>query len=66
LPVEIRNTRLMNVFGLPAISIPCAFSRSGLPIGLQVSAAPFAEERALAVAHAYEQATDWHKRAPRL
>jgi aspartyl-tRNA(Asn)/glutamyl-tRNA(Gln) amidotransferase subunit A len=66
LPVEIRNTRLMNVFGLPAISIPCAFSRSGLPIGLQLSAAPFAEERALAVAHAYEQGTDWHKRIPQL
>ena len=66
LPVEIRNTRLVNVFALPAISIPCGFSRSGLPIGLQVVPGPLAEARALAVAHAYEHATDWHRRMPPL
>jgi aspartyl-tRNA(Asn)/glutamyl-tRNA(Gln) amidotransferase subunit A len=55
-----------DVFGLPTISIPCGFSASGLPIGLQISGAPFAEPVVLALAHAYEQATDWHNRRPNL
>ncbi len=46
---------------LPAISVPCGFTSNRLPIGLQIGAAPFAEERLLQVAHAYEQATLWHK-----
>jgi aspartyl-tRNA(Asn)/glutamyl-tRNA(Gln) amidotransferase subunit A len=60
------NTAPFDVFGLPTISIPCGFSESGLPIGLQISGAPFEESTVLALAHAYEQATDWHKRRPRL
>jgi len=66
-PTEIRmlrNTRPFNVFGLPTISIPCGFSQSGLPIGLQISGAPGAEATVLALALAYEQATEWHKRKP--
>ena len=50
---------------LPAISVPCGFSSGHLPIGLQIGARPFAEDRLLQVAHAYEQATRWHaRRAP--
>jgi len=51
--------------GLPAISIPCGFSEN-LPVGLQIIARPFEEERMLQVAYAYEQATAWHKRKPNL
>jgi aspartyl-tRNA(Asn)/glutamyl-tRNA(Gln) amidotransferase subunit A len=60
------NTAQFDVFGLPTISIPCGFSRSGLPIGLQLSGAHWAESTVLALAHAYEQSTDWHTRRPRL
>lgn len=55
-----------NVLGIPAISIPAGFSRSGLPIGLMLAAPHFAEARLLAVAHAFEQATPWHRRRPPL
>lgn len=61
-----RNTSYFSFFGLPAISVPCGFTTSGLPIGLQISAAPFAESTVLALAHAYEQATEWHKKRPKL
>jgi aspartyl-tRNA(Asn)/glutamyl-tRNA(Gln) amidotransferase subunit A len=60
------NTAAFDIYGLPTISIPCGFSRSGLPIGLQISGNHFAESTVLALAHTYEQATDWHKRRPRL
>jgi aspartyl-tRNA(Asn)/glutamyl-tRNA(Gln) amidotransferase subunit A len=62
--VSIRNTSPFNVFGLPAISVPCGFTTSGLPIGLQIVGAPFAESTVLALAHAYERETEWHKRHP--
>jgi aspartyl-tRNA(Asn)/glutamyl-tRNA(Gln) amidotransferase subunit A len=62
--VSIRNTSPFDVLGLPAISVPCGFTTSGLPIGLQIAAAPFAESTVLALAHAYEQATEWHRRSP--
>jgi aspartyl-tRNA(Asn)/glutamyl-tRNA(Gln) amidotransferase subunit A len=64
--VSIRNTSPFDILGLPAISIPCGFTSSGLPIGLQIVGAPFAESTVLAGAHAYEQATDWHTRRPAL
>ena len=60
----IRNTSPFNVYGLPTISIPCGFTSSGLPIGMQISGALFGEAKVLALAHAYQQATDWHKRRP--
>ncbi len=63
-PVFIRLADPFNVTGLPAISIPCGFGVDGLPIGLQIAAAPFAEEKVLRVAHAYEQATEWHTKQP--
>jgi aspartyl-tRNA(Asn)/glutamyl-tRNA(Gln) amidotransferase subunit A len=65
-PSRIRNTWPFDVFGLPAITIPCGFTGSGLPIGLQIVGAPFAEPTVLALAHAYEQATEWHSRHPKL
>ncbi|MFL5340957.1 MAG: Asp-tRNA(Asn)/Glu-tRNA(Gln) amidotransferase subunit GatA [Gemmataceae bacterium] len=51
-----------NLAGLPGISIPCGFTKSGLPIGLQILAAPFEEEKLLRIARMYEAATDWHTR----
>jgi aspartyl-tRNA(Asn)/glutamyl-tRNA(Gln) amidotransferase subunit A len=60
------NTAAIDVFGLPAISVPCGFTRTGLPIGVQIVGAPFAEATVLAAAHAYEQATSWHTRKPPL
>ena len=47
-------------------AVPCGFSASGPPIGLQISGNHFAEATVLALAHAYEQATEWHKRRPAL
>ena len=60
------NTRPFNGYGLPVISIPCGFSKQGLPIGLQIAGPLFAESSVLALAHAYQQETDWHKRRPPL
>ena len=53
-----------NLAGLPAVSVPCGFVR-GLPVGLQVVGRHFSEARVLATAHAYQRATDWHRRIPR-
>lgn len=60
----IRNTSPFNVYGWPTVSIPCGFTRSGLPIGLQVSGPQGKDAVVLQLAHAYEQATDWHTRRP--
>ena len=62
----IYNTAAFDIYGLPTISVPCGFSAAGLPIGLQISGARFAESAVLALAHAYEQATGWHTRRPKL
>jgi aspartyl-tRNA(Asn)/glutamyl-tRNA(Gln) amidotransferase subunit A len=62
----IVNTAAFDIYGLPTISVPCGFSASGLPIGLQISGDHFAESTVLALAHAYEQATEWHTRRPAL
>lgn len=53
-----------NLAGIPGISVPCGFSADGLPIGLQLMAGHFQEEKLLAAAHAYEQATDFHQKRP--
>ena len=58
----LRNTRPFNVWGLPAISVPCGFTQNGLPIGLQIAGPHWREDLVLRLAHAYEQATAWHKR----
>jgi aspartyl-tRNA(Asn)/glutamyl-tRNA(Gln) amidotransferase subunit A len=55
-----------NLAGIPGISVPCGFTKSGLPIGLQILAPPFEEEKMLRVARMHEKGTDWHTRRPRL
>ena len=55
-----------NLAGVPAMSLPCGFSQQGLPIGMQLLAAPFREDLLFRVAYAYEQATEWHRRKPAL
>jgi aspartyl-tRNA(Asn)/glutamyl-tRNA(Gln) amidotransferase subunit A len=55
-----------NVYGIPAISVPCGFSKGGLPIGLTIAGPHFSESRVFALAHAYEQATHWHLQRPPL
>jgi aspartyl-tRNA(Asn)/glutamyl-tRNA(Gln) amidotransferase subunit A len=60
----LRNTRPFNLYGWPTLSIPCGFSSAGLPIGLQISGAPWDEQRVLELAQAFQDATDWHTRRP--
>jgi aspartyl-tRNA(Asn)/glutamyl-tRNA(Gln) amidotransferase subunit A len=62
--VSIDNTLTFNVLGLPSISVPCGFSSEGLPIGLMICGPRFSEGRLLALAAAYQQATQWHERSP--
>jgi aspartyl-tRNA(Asn)/glutamyl-tRNA(Gln) amidotransferase subunit A len=62
----VRNTAPFNLYGIPTISVPCGFSRTGLPIGLQISGPALGELDMLALAHAYEQATGWHLEGPPL
>ena len=64
--ILIRNTGPFNGYGIPAITVPCGFSREGLPIGLQLCGRALGEVDVLALAHAYEQATAWHERTPPL
>ena len=60
----LRNTAPFSSLFWPSMSVPCGFSRDGLPIGMQMSARPGADSTVLRLAHAYERATDWHKRRP--
>jgi aspartyl-tRNA(Asn)/glutamyl-tRNA(Gln) amidotransferase subunit A len=62
----LRNTRPFNAYGVPAISVPCGFTRAGLPIGLQIAGPNFGETSLLSFAHAYEQSTQWYKRTATL
>ncbi|MFQ5859064.1 MAG: amidase [Anaerolineae bacterium] len=59
-----RFTRVFNLAGLPAITVPCGFSSDGLPIGLQLAGAHLDEATVLRAAFAYEKATNWHTRRP--
>ncbi len=63
---RIRSTAPFNVTGLPAVSVPCGFTDSGLPVGLQIAGPRFADRIVLAAAHVYEQAAGWWKRRPPL
>ena len=60
----LRNTAIGNILNLCGVSVPCGFTSNGLPIGLMIYAKPYCEEMALRVAHAFEQATDWHRQHP--
>jgi aspartyl-tRNA(Asn)/glutamyl-tRNA(Gln) amidotransferase subunit A len=55
-----------NLAGLPGVSIPCGFTKAGLPIGLQLVGPPFGEDKLLRIARAFERATGWHLRRPSL
>jgi len=59
-----RLTRPFNVLGLPVVAMPCGVTADGRPLGLQIAGRPFDEATILRLAHAYEQATDWHLRRP--
>ncbi len=63
--LTLRNTRPFNALGLPTISVPCGFTRAGLPIGMQLTGPPAAEATVLRLAYAYERETDWHNQRPR-
>jgi aspartyl-tRNA(Asn)/glutamyl-tRNA(Gln) amidotransferase subunit A len=65
---ELRNM-LQNTFPFsslwwPSVSVPCGFTSKDLPVGMQISAKPGADPVSLRLAHAYEQATEWHKHVP--
>jgi aspartyl-tRNA(Asn)/glutamyl-tRNA(Gln) amidotransferase subunit A len=60
----VRLNRPANFTGVPAISVPCGFTREGLPIGLQLMGPAWSEPRLLRLANAYEQATGWHQNFP--
>jgi aspartyl-tRNA(Asn)/glutamyl-tRNA(Gln) amidotransferase subunit A len=62
----LRNTRPFNVWGIPAISVLCGFTKDGMPIGLQLASAPWRGNVLLQAAHEYEQATGWHKVTPEI
>jgi aspartyl-tRNA(Asn)/glutamyl-tRNA(Gln) amidotransferase subunit A len=64
--LEDLYTVTTNLAGIGAISLPCGFTKSGLPIGLQMQCRPFDEERLLQAAAAFQRATDWHTRRPPL
>ncbi|MGH7874563.1 MAG: Asp-tRNA(Asn)/Glu-tRNA(Gln) amidotransferase subunit GatA [Candidatus Binatia bacterium] len=55
-----------NLAGLPALSLPCGFDGDGMPIGLQIIGKPFDEAAILTAAYHYEQATEWHKKKPKI
>jgi aspartyl-tRNA(Asn)/glutamyl-tRNA(Gln) amidotransferase subunit A len=61
-PAEMTNCVPFNSFGIPAVSIPCGFSSSGLPIGLMIAGPRFSEGRVLALANAYEKVTECSKK----
>ena len=60
-----RFTAPFNLTGLPALSLPCGFTKEGLPIGLQIISRAWADAKALNAGYAYEQATEWHTRFPK-
>ncbi|HXJ81659.1 MAG TPA: amidase [Candidatus Methylomirabilis sp.] len=63
-PFARSNMAPFNMAGLPALALPCGFAPNGLPISLQLAGRPFDEATVLRAGHAYEQATEWHRRRP--
>ena len=61
---ELENTGAFNIYGIPAISVPCGFTAKGMPVGLMIAGPRFSEGKVLALAHAFERATDFHTRKP--
>lgn len=62
----LRNTSIGNILNLCGLSVPCGFTSQGMPIGLMIYARPFGEDMALRIGRAFEEATEWHRRAPDL
>jgi aspartyl-tRNA(Asn)/glutamyl-tRNA(Gln) amidotransferase subunit A len=60
------NTSPFDAYGVPALSMPCGFTKSGMPIGMMIAAPHFQEGKVLALAYAYQQATQWHLKQPAL
>jgi aspartyl-tRNA(Asn)/glutamyl-tRNA(Gln) amidotransferase subunit A len=66
-PLSPRNyTGPLNYAGVPALTVPCGFDGEDLPIGIQLVGRHWADGTLLAVAHAYQETTDWHRRRPPL
>jgi aspartyl-tRNA(Asn)/glutamyl-tRNA(Gln) amidotransferase subunit A len=63
-PFARSNMAPFNMAGLPALALPCGFAPNGLPVSLQLAGRPFDEATVLRAGHAYEQATEWHRRRP--
>lgn len=61
---EKDNTQAFDAYGIPAVSVPCGFSSNGIPVGLMIAGPRFSEGKVLALARAYQNATEWHKRRP--
>ena len=66
IPALGRFARPFNLLGVPACSLPCGFTREGLPIGLQLAGRAWDEATVLRAAYTYEQATEWHERTPEI
>jgi Asp-tRNA(Asn)/Glu-tRNA(Gln) amidotransferase A subunit family amidase len=62
----LRNTAIGNILNLSAVTVPCGFTKAGLPVGLMIYGKSFGEETVLRVARAFQNATDWHTRHPSL
>ncbi|NNG01968.1 MAG: hypothetical protein HKM93_21455 [Desulfobacteraceae bacterium] len=62
----MKNTTIGNMLGLCGASIPCGFTRAGLPVGLMLYGKPFDEQSVLLTGHAFQTVTDWHLRTPDL
>jgi aspartyl-tRNA(Asn)/glutamyl-tRNA(Gln) amidotransferase subunit A len=66
LPRITRFTRPVNYLGVPALSLPTGFSRSGLPVGMQLMGRSFDEATLLRIGAAFQRATDFHARVPKV
>ena len=62
----LRNTAIGNILNMCGLSVPCGFTKQGLPIGLMIYAKPFQENVVLRAGYAYQKVTDWHRRTPDL
>jgi Asp-tRNA(Asn)/Glu-tRNA(Gln) amidotransferase A subunit family amidase len=62
----LRNTSIGNTLNMCGLSVPCGFTKEGLPIGLMIYAKPFQENVVLRVGYSFQQLTDWHRRTPDL
>jgi len=63
-PASLRFTAPWNLLGLPAVTVPCGFTRGGLPVSIQIVGRSFDDATVLRLARAYERVTDWHARRP--